>query len=306
MRRGPTHGFLKICMLACPLLLFATAIQAQDARVYLNTPRGTSIFQFNVIDSNSSTDDEDGLENQVTDSKTYLTNYIYAMEGLFGRTASLGITAPIVDYFSYDSATDSILNNMSGLGDIGITIDHNFYGGMSMDKKVFAETPPCNYGGIHMVLSTPTGAYDPSNTTNIGSNRFSLKVLLQQSFILNKATAWLDLYASSTFFWDNDEYQGSNTLSQNAQFKLYSYYSQNIGSPRTWVELGMVYTNGGAIYVDGIEQASNQSTLQGALGLSATIWKRGTLRTLYMPTLYENRDNFHKGYSLQLRYQQLF
>lgn len=68
----------------------------------------------------------------------------------------------------------------------------------------------------------------------------------------------------------------------------------------------MVYANGGSIFINNTKQVGNQNTLQGALGFSATLWKKGTLRSLYMPTLYDNRDNFAKGYSVQFRYQQLF
>ena len=296
----------KILLIVFIIFLYTNPMQAQDARMYLNVPRGTNVVQFNVINSNSAMDNADGLENQITDSKTYLPVYYYVFKGLWDRTASIGANVPIVDYFSYDKVSDSVLNDLVGMGDISLTLDHNFYGGMSMSKEEFAKTPPRNFAGIHLVFTIPTGSYNPSNTTNIGSNRYALKILLQQSFILNKATAWLDIYASATIYWNNDDYEGSNTLSQNAIYKLYTYYSQNIASPKTWAEIGMVYSYGGDIFINGAEQVGNQSTIQGALGLSATIWKKGTIRALYMPTFYDNRANFHRGYSVQFRYQQLF
>ena len=294
-----THTLLGLC------LLCASYASAQDARVYMNTARGTSIFQLHSINSTSIVAEDDLLENTKTRNQTYLGDYIYTFEGLFGRTAGLGVVVPVVHQFSFDEISEMVLIDEMGKGDASITLDHNFFGGMSMTKEVFNRTQPGIYSGIHFTFTFPTGEYDADQSSNIGSNRHTTKALYQLSFPFYDASAWLDIYAAAKIFGDNTDFEETSTLSQNDLYTLSSYFSKNI-TPHVWWELGAIYSSGGAIYIDGEENAPRQKTVQAAVGLSSSLWKEGSIRFLYSPTLYDNRDGFEKGYAFQVRFQQLF
>ena len=59
-------------------------------------------------------------------------------------------------------------------------------------------------------------SYDADRLTNIGSNRYALKLTYNQSFTSDHDKWWLDFYGNTRWVSDNKEYKGANTLSQDA------------------------------------------------------------------------------------------
>jgi outer membrane putative beta-barrel porin/alpha-amylase len=298
-------NYLMICLVAYLCSLYSSPVFASYARAYANAPKGSHICQFHSISSSSSTDDEDSLENRKTEMNIYTPLYIFTFEGLNERAGGIGFTFPLVDYFSYDKGAGTVLEDETGLGDLTLLFDHNFYGGKSMEAEEFARTKPGTYGGIHFALTLPIGDYSSSKGVNIGSNRCELKTTYQHSIALNDSATWLEFYGSVKIFGDNDKYLGGNELSQDPLFGLDVYLSHDV-TPTVWLETGLIYTNGGAISINGTEQVEKQSVLNVQLGFRAPMWRKASIRFFYAPTLYDNRDGFVKGYAVRTMFQQVF
>lgn len=296
---------IMICLVASLCSLYSNSAFASYARAYANAPKGTHIFQFHAISSTSSTDDEDSLANRKTEIDIYSPMYIFTFEGLNERAGGIGLTFPLVDYFSYDEVEGTVLDDETGMGDLTILFDHNFFGAKSMEAEEFANTKPGTYGGIHLALTLPTGDYDSSKSANIGNNRYEFKTTYQHSIAFNDSATWLEFYGSVKIFGDNDDYLGTNELSQDPLFGLDVYLSHDV-TPTVWLEAGLIYTNGGAISINEAEQVEGQNVLKGQLGFKAPMWRKASIRFFYTPTLYDNRDDFVRGYSTRIMFQQIF
>ena len=252
------------------------AAQAQTGRLFLAVPVDSNIAIATYNGTRSNTWLDDSLSVPGTESRSQTGSVLYSrIMDVFGRTGGPGLSIPYAGILSTDPSTGQVLQDRSGFGDPSLTFDVNFFGAPAMTAEQFRNFVPVTYSGLHLTLGTPWGSYDPASRTNIGSNRWSFKALVNYSITNDGGQTWLDFYPSVRVFGDNDEYLVTQRLSQRPIYGLEAHYSATVAT-RTWWSVGLIASAGGAIEIDGAQTAVSQETLRFALGAGFPAWPGGT------------------------------
>jgi hypothetical protein len=252
------------------------AAQAQAGRLFLAVPVESNIAIVTYNGTRSNTWLDESLSVPGTESRSQTGSFVYSrIMYVFGHTGGPGVLIPYSGTLTVDQQTGRVVQDKSALGDPSLTFDVNFFGAPAMTAEQFRSFTPVTYSGLHLTLGTPWGSYDPNSRTNIGSNRWSLKTLVNYSITDDGGKTWIDFYPSVRVFGDNDQYLGSRRLSQRPIFGLEAHYSATI-APRTWWSVGLIGSAGGATEVDGARTGGSQETLKFALGAGFPAWPGGT------------------------------
>jgi hypothetical protein len=262
-------------MLGLVAVLASQGAHAQVGRFFLNVPKDTQLLigTYNGVRSNTWADDavaDDGIESR---NQTFNVAYAY-VTSLHGRSGGPGFALPVTSMLAYDEATNQVIQDASGIGDLALTFDYNLFGAPSLPREDFMKHVPGTYAGLHFSLSTPTGDYDRNSTANIGSNRWSLKTTLNYSITGDGGQSWWDFYPSVRFFGDNGEFRGRSTLSQSPLYGIEAHYSRNVART-AWVSGGVITSFGGATEIDGRRADGSQSNVRLALGSGFATWPGG-------------------------------
>ncbi|OLY93370.1 hypothetical protein SAMN05444008_107187 [Cnuella takakiae] len=89
------------------------------------------------------------------------------------------------------------------------------------------------------------GKYDKNAVSNLGSNRFTSRILFNYGLPFKAGKNWIDLYGSVRFFGKNRAYKGDYILRQKPLFGFEAHYSHDI-APKTWLGGGLIYGAGGS------------------------------------------------------------
>ena len=258
---------------------------AQVGRLFLNVPRNSDlvIVTYNGVRSNTGLDESLATEGVTSRSQTGTFAYAHVMS-LFGKSGGPGFALPVSSILSYDEATNQVTQNASGIGDLALTFDINLFGAPSLDREAFAAHVPTDYAGLHFTATLPTGQYNPQSTTNLGTNRFSWKAVLNYSLTGDGGQTWFDTYTSVRFFGDNDRFRGAQRLSQSVLFGFEAHVSRNVAR-NAWLSIGGIAGVGGATRIDDIAAAPSQGVVRGALGGGFSAWPGGAVILGYNKTL---------------------
>ena len=283
------------------LLGLTPRCEAQVGRFFLNVPQDTHLVigTYNGVRSNTWADDavaDDGIESR---NQTFTVAYAF-VTSLHGRSGGPGVAVPVTSMLSYDEATNQVIQDASGIGDLALTFDYNLFGAPSLPRDQFMQHVPGNYSGLHFSLSTPTGEYDGDSTANIGANRWALKTTLNYSVTSDGGKSWWDFYPSIRVFSDNDDYAGRRTFSQQPLYGIEAHYSRNVART-AWVSGGIIASFGGATEVDGEGAAPSQSNFRLALGAGFATWPGGATILGYNRTVaHEEGDARVNTFMVQL------
>lgn len=281
--------------LASTLLLFVLLIAAAPAtaqgyaRAYANLPEDTNVLQVigNSVRANTS---PDGDIETTTQSRINAASLVYTRtfaQPFFGNSAGVGVVLPYSRTQSLNPATNTANTNVSGIGDISFTLDWNLYGAKAMAREEFANAPAKIYGGLHAIVTVPTGNYNPIRSVNPSSNRYAFKLTYNQSFPWNDGKTWLDFYFSNKLFSNNNAFLVNNTLSQRDQWGFEAHLSHNI-TPAVWAEVGAIWGGGGRTYINDIPQNSSQNNWKGVVGFGTKAWQGGMIIGAYTQTVYHD------------------
>lgn len=255
---------------------WSSGAYAQTGRLFLAVPVDSNIAIATYNGSRSNTWIDEALTVPGTESRSQTVSFLYSrIMDVWGRTGGPGISIPYSGILTVDQQTGRVVQDSSAIGDPSLTFDVNFFGAPAMTPDQFRSFVPVTYSGLHLTLGTPWGNYDPNSRTNIGSNRWSFKALVNYSITSDGGQTWLDFYPSVRVFGDNDEYLVTQRLSQRPIFGLEAHYSATI-APRTWWSIGLIASAGGAIEINDAETAVSQETLRFALGAGFPAWPGGT------------------------------
>jgi hypothetical protein len=275
------------------LLLLSSAMMVQPAtaqgygRAYSNLPVDSNIVEGmgTSVRANTSADGDIPTTSQ---TRTNVGSMVYSRtfsEPYFGNTGGFGFVVPYAGTLSFDKTTNVVNSDIAGLGDASLTFDWNIYGAKAMEKEEFARAPATMYGGLHAVVTVPTGTYDAYSSSNIGSNRYAFKLTYNQSFPWNDGNTWLDFYFSGKAFSDNRSFLINNTLSQNTQWSFEAHLTQNF-TPAVWGEIGAIWGGGGQAFVNQIQASGAQNNWKGVVGFGTKAWQGATIIGTYTQTLY--------------------
>jgi hypothetical protein len=276
--------------LAMVLLMIAhSPAAAQVGRYYVNTPVDTHLVTttFNGVRSSTWADPAIGDSEIRSRNQTLSLSYNY-ITSLGGRTGGFGASLPWTSLLSYDRASDQVLLDQSGQGDVALTFDYNLFGAPALPRAEFARHRPGDYAGLHFSLTSPTGSYDSDREVNIGANRWSLKSTLNYSITRNGGLSWWDFYPSVRLFSDNRDVAGAATLSQNPLWGLEAHYSRTVLDP-AWLSAGLIGSLGGKTRIDAEVLQDPRRDLRLALGAGFATWPRGAAIVTY------HRDLIDRG-----------
>jgi hypothetical protein len=126
--------------------------------------------------------------------------------------------------------------------------------------------------GASLIVSTPTGQYDPARLINIGNNRWAFKPELgfshrfHSKWILDTYGAVWFFTANNDFFRDDPGTHPPNRQTQNPMGAIEMHLSYDI-KPRMWLSIDGNYWRGGTTSLNGIE---TPTTLQANSRIGAT------------------------------------
>jgi hypothetical protein len=268
---------LSAAVVAASLALgWSSAAQAQAGRLFLAVPVNSNIAIGTYNGTRSNTWIDESLSVPGTESRSQTGSILYSrIMDVFGRTGGPGISIPYSGILTVNQQTGQVVQDSTGFGDPSLTFDVNFFGAPAMTAEQFRNFVPVTYSGLHLTLGTPWGNYDPNSRTNIASNRWSFKALVNYSISNDGGQTWLDFYPSVRVFGDNNKYLVTQRLSQRPIFGLEAHYSATI-VPRTWWSIGLIASAGGAISVDDAETVVSQETLRFALAAGFPAWLGST------------------------------
>jgi hypothetical protein len=267
--------------LGCALLVLAAASvvrgQELEPRVYLASPVGSNVV---VVAAARSTGDvildpTIPIENVHARVGAIVFGY-YRTFGLFGRSASLGGTAPMLRA-SARGEIDGVEGRVSrlGQGDVTTRLTVNLVGFPAMDTATFVKRGPRPGLGASIVVNVPAGQYLSGKVINLGANRWSYKPEL--GLTLPFGERWLfDTYFGVWLFSDNDDYLGG-TRAQAPLVTTQMHLSYNL-SRRAWAALDGTFYSGGRTTVNDTAHAERQNNTRIGGTIALPIANRQSLR----------------------------
>jgi hypothetical protein len=139
----------------------------------------------------------------------------------------------------------------SGVADMRAKFAVNLVGSPALAPPAFAGTKPRNFiAGVSLIVSAPTGRYQPEKVVNVGANRWAFKPEAGISY--NWRRRWYtDLYGGVWIFSTNSSfYPGSSRRQQDALPSLQAHLSYTLAK-RTWAALDGTWFWGGDTHTDG-------------------------------------------------------
>jgi hypothetical protein len=251
MWNGRTKAVGLMILLYTCLVVIASPAQDLTPRAYLITPihshAVTLGYSFN--DGPVFTDPTVPIED--LKGRFHLqTAGFYNSYGLFGRSVNVTLVVPYaVGNFSGKVMGVETEIYRSGLADARLRFSINLKGGRAMAPKEFIKWHQKWLVGASLMVSAPTGQYDPARLINPSVNRWGFKPELGVSRRWGK---WmLDAYGGIWFFTANNQFfPGSSHRTQNPIYILESHLSYSL-KPRLWFSLDGNFWAGGRSNVNG-------------------------------------------------------
>jgi hypothetical protein len=189
---------------------------------------------------------------------------------LFGTTASAALSVPYYNgQVSGQVFTEGQQVFRSGLGDLKFRFTDNFIGNPALSPKEFAERKPTTTVGASLVVSAPTGDYDPAHLVNIGSNRWAFRPGVGVSQPIGD---WFsDTAVGAWLYGENGNFLEGHVRSQAPLMVAEQHVGYNF-RPGLWLAADWVYYSGGETSVNGVAGHDAQ-----------TVWRYGATLSLPLP-----------------------
>ncbi|MDJ0655717.1 MAG: transporter [Xanthomonadales bacterium] len=227
----------------------ATA-QLDGPRVYWPLPKNTNIVTGHLIEgtANASWSNWSRIEPDVDiDSSLYLLGYT-RVQPILGRTVYWQGLLP-----SGTVRTSSLLPEptsdtfASGIGDLSVGATVNLFGAPEMMAKDWVRHELDWSVNLGLMVSAPTGQYDPEETLNIGSNQWKTRISapIVKSFgewVPGKRTT-LEIMPAVTLLGDNDSAQG-NRIEQDPLYSIEMHLTRDI-TENAYISLDYTWLDGG-------------------------------------------------------------
>jgi hypothetical protein len=166
----------------------------------------------------------------------------------------------------------------SGLTDITLRLSVNLYGAPALSLAEFRDYRQDTIVGVSLMVTAPTGQYDPGRLINIGTNRWSFRPEVGVSKAVGPWT--LEAAAAVTFFTDNDEFLGTNVRRQDPLYGVQGHVLYNF-SPTLWAALDATYYTGGRTSVNGALNNDLQENSRWGATLAQTLDKNNSLKVYF-------------------------
>ncbi|HSE41399.1 MAG TPA: transporter, partial [Acidobacteriota bacterium] len=197
-------------IVACAILLFIIAILSDSAwaqelepRAYQPAPIGLNAFTFSYTHSTGDILFEPSFPAEDVQANLHLESagYYHTFD-FFGRFANVSVGVPYAAGH-LNGRVEGISREIyrSGLGDIRTRFAMSLKGTPAMTMAEFIKHHRKTNIGVSLVVSAPTGQYDPKKVINVGQNRWAFKPEVGLSKFYKK---WqMDVYGGVWFFSAN-------------------------------------------------------------------------------------------------------
>jgi hypothetical protein len=193
----------------------------------------------------------------------------------FGRSANISAALPYaIGHFTAELNGVPAAVYRSGLYDSAFRLSVNLKGGPAMDLRQFLGWKQKTIIGASVIVTAPTGQYDPTLLVNLGTNRWAIKPEIGLS---RRWDNWVaDFYGgvwlftqNPEFFSHNQQFPGTNTQSQRPLGAIEAHLSYDL-KPRLWISLDGNYWYGGKIYRNATESPGTLES-NSRIGVTASV-----------------------------------
>lgn len=275
--------------------------QEIEPRNYANIPVGFNAIAaaYSYSAGNVVSDASLPLQNFHISSNTPLIGYVRTFN-LFGCLSRIQYTLPYtflsgnITYRGRDTS-----GTRSGLNDSRLRFGINFYGSPALSPKYFPKYKQGTIVGASLVTSIPTGQYFSDKLINLGSNRWGFKPEVGISSSIGYT--FIEAYAGIWMFTKNNEYLGTNSLSQNPIYS-FQFHTSYIFKNFMWVAFNFAYSNGGQTSVNGVKNNDYQNNSRIGLTYSTPLSKQLSAKIQYHLAAETRRGGDYKIFVVTLQY----
>ncbi len=260
-------------------IVFASTVSAQELvpAAYTPAPYGVNLLSLASNYNSGDLSFDPSLPIEEANAKIFSTGLTYARTfNLAGRSANVGVILPYIlgdlEGLVYGEPASA---ERSGIGDMVFRGAVNLYGAPAMSPRDFSTFRPRTMIGASLVVSCPTGQYDPSKLINIGTNRWGVKPEIGVVQVMGR---WaVDAYIGGWFYTDNTDYAGGQTRQQDPIFATQAHV-RYLFNPGLWGAIDGNYWLGGQTTIDGRSNDDEQSNSRIGATLSIRLTPQQNLR----------------------------
>jgi len=296
-----------ICFLARSAVIFgpcaAALAQQLDARAYSVSPTGVNIalLGYGRSTGDLSFDPSLPIDQSSAQINTLGAGYFRSIN-VFGRSANVAVAIPYaVGNLQGNYLGEFIQAYRSGLTDAYTRFAINLYGAKAMNLEEFASYRQRTNIGVSLIVSAPTGQYDPAKAVNIGANRWAFKPEVGVSHAFRKTRLVLDAYQGIWLYTANHNFLGGGTRTQQPIVITQFHLSYDV-TPRLWVALDANYFRGGRTTVDGVSRNDLQSNSRIGATISVPVTRRQSIKFAYAFGAYTTIGGDFKTFSFGYQY----
>jgi hypothetical protein len=197
----------------------------------------------------------------------------------WGQSGSLAFVLPNAWLTASGEVFDQARSiSRNGLADMTIRLAVNLSGAPALTLQEFASFQQDTIVGVTLLVTAPTGQYDPSKLVNIGTNRWSFKPEVGISKALGPWT--LEAAAGVTLFTDNDQFFGSGVRQQAALYAVQGHAIYNFNRS-LWAALDGTYYTGGRTTLNGKLGDDRQNNTRWGGTLAYSIDRMNSIKGYY-------------------------
>jgi hypothetical protein len=242
--------------IAAALIAVPAASQELEPRALVNSPIGVNflIVSAGYLYGNVLLEPSLPLESGKARLGTLGLGYLRSIDFL-GMAGRVGVVIPsATGTWEATFAGSDTSTTRTGLGDPAFKLYVNFIGSPALRLSEFRSYRQTTVVGASVAITAPLGQYFPDRLVNLGTNRWSFAPRLGASQILGR---WLfEGYASATFFTENDDFYGGQTLEQDPFFDVQAHAIYGIRGAELWLAGSVGYGWGGRSTIDGVPKSS--------------------------------------------------
>jgi hypothetical protein len=264
--------------------------QEIEARAYSNAPIGINFLTGGLAQAKSGS--------YTLNTQALSLTHVIDVAGQSGR---LTLVLPYAELSGTGQVGAQTINaSAEGLSDPLIKASVNLYGAPALTNSEFITYQQDLIIGASIAASIPWGKYNSNQMINVGANRS----LIQPAMGLSQAVGpWrLELAGMATIYTSNNNYMGSNTLSQSPIYSGETHLIYYFPST-AWISADATYFTGGQTYLNGLPVNGTQENWRFGSTLSYPLDKSNSIRLSASKGVYSRTDTSYNAVGISWQYR---
>ena len=196
----------------------------------------------------------------------------------------------------------NISGSVSGAGDSSYEVAALLKGGPALTVEEFSKYEQTTTVGMSLIVTAPTGLYNPNKVLNLGSDRWSFKPEIALSHPFGPERKWeFDAYANASFYTDNTSYHGAEILRQEALPGVEGHISYSF-IESLWASFDARYSFRGDTVVNGVSQNNAQKNLILGSEVNFSINSRNSLVLEFAKAVVHENGPSATGFAVKYNY----